>query len=395
MQRRKDNKGRVLHTGESQRKDLRYQYRYTDLHGKRAVIYDTDLNNLRKKEKKIQKMLDEGLDFAAGEITVCELIARNINLKKGVREGTKARYRSTLNIISGTNLGAMKIANVKVSDIKQWVLDLSDEGKSYGTIANFRAVVSSAFQMAYEENAVRRNPCKFKLSDVVPNDAKKRCALTDEEQERFFSFVQSSKIYSFYYDYFAILLQTGMRVSEFCGITKNDLDFKNRRVKIDHQLLSPVSGGGYHIVPPKTAAGVRYIPMTFEAYACFKRLLARHAEMKMEHIVDGYTGFLVVSKGGSLVDRTEMLRVVSAAVNRYNKLYPETPLPKITPHVFRHTFCTNLARRGIDAKSLQYLMGHSTVHMTLNVYTHSRYEDAAEAMKTVLSKDPDTEEQSV
>lgn len=61
------------------------------------------------------------------------------------------------------------------------------------------------------------------------------------------------------------------------------------------------------------------------------------------------------------------------------------PLPRITPHVFRHTFCTNMADAGMDLKSLQYLMGHSDVSVTLNVYTHSSYEKAEESMARILS----------
>ena len=68
-EKRKDNKGRILRTGESQRKDLIYQYRYTDIRGKRQTVYSSDLKELREKEKEIQKQLDDGIDYAAGKIT--------------------------------------------------------------------------------------------------------------------------------------------------------------------------------------------------------------------------------------------------------------------------------------------------------------------------------------
>lgn len=62
-EKRKDNKGRILRTGESQRKDLIYQYRYTDIRGKRQTVYSSDLKELREKEKEIQKLLDDGIDY--------------------------------------------------------------------------------------------------------------------------------------------------------------------------------------------------------------------------------------------------------------------------------------------------------------------------------------------
>ena len=72
------------------------------------------------------------------------------------------------------------------------------------------------------------------------------------------------------------------------------------------------------------------------------------------------------------------------ALKKYHKLHPDQPLPKITPHVFRHTFCTKMAHAGMDVKLLQYLMGHSDVGVTLNVYTHSNYERVAEQMFKVV-----------
>lgn len=90
---RKDHKGRILKTGESQRKDLIYQYRYTDCRGKRQTIYDADLQELRKKEKEIQNQVDDGIDYEAGQITVIELLEKYISLKQGVRYNTKVGYQ--------------------------------------------------------------------------------------------------------------------------------------------------------------------------------------------------------------------------------------------------------------------------------------------------------------
>ena len=72
------------------------------------------------------------------------------------------------------------------------------------------------------------------------------------------------------------------------------------------------------------------------------------------------------------------------AMKKYQKLHPDKPLPHITPHVFRHTFCTNMANAGMDIKTLQYVMGHSDVGVTLNVYTHASYDRAAEQMAKII-----------
>ena len=83
-------------------------------------------------------------------------------------------------------------------------------------------------------------------------------------------------------------------------------------------------------------------------------------------------------------------------MKKYQKLYSDKPLPHITPHVFRHTFCTNMANAGMDVKTLQYIMGHSDVGVTLNVYTHANYDRAAEQMTKIVSfKTASEQEKSV
>ena len=81
-ERRKDNKNRVLKEGESQRQNGTYMYRYTDVRGKRTCVYAKTLEELRAKEQKIQRELLDGIDYAAGEITVLDLLKRYIAFKQ-------------------------------------------------------------------------------------------------------------------------------------------------------------------------------------------------------------------------------------------------------------------------------------------------------------------------
>ncbi len=180
--RRKDDKGRVLKTGESQRKDSLYQYRYTDVYGKRKVIYAADLKELREKEDEILKYLSVGVDYAAGGITVLELLERYISLKQGVRYNTKVGYQFVINLVRKEAFGRRIIRDIKISDAKQWFMKLHRDGKGYSTIGSVRGVIKPAFQMAYDEECIKRNPFTFKLTDAIPNDSKKRIALTSEQE---------------------------------------------------------------------------------------------------------------------------------------------------------------------------------------------------------------------
>lgn len=386
-EKRKDNKGRILKTGESQRKDLIYQYRYKDGRGKRQCIYDADLQALRKKELEIQKELDDGIDYNSGMMTVVELLERYISLKQGVRYNTKVGYNFVLNLVKGEAFGRKKIKDIKVSDAQQWVMKLQADGRGYSTITSVRGVVKPAFQMAYNEDAIRRNPFEFKLTDVIVNDSEKRIAMTAEQQEMWMGFVQNDKTYSKYYDEFNVLLNTGMRVSEFCGLTRKDLDFENRRIRVDHQLVRE-RGGKYYVEKTKTESGCRFLPMTEEICQSLQNILAKRPKVKKEMIVDGYKGFIMLDKNDNPKVALHIENAMRWGMKKYDKLHPDQPLPHITPHVFRHTFCTNMANAGMDIKNLQYLMGHSDVGVTLNVYTHANYDIAAEQMNKIVSFTP-------
>ena len=379
---RKDKKGRILKTGESQRKDFVYQYRYIDFHGKRQTVYASTLQELRQKEKEIQKQVDDGLDYEAGQITVIELIEKYISLKQGVRYNTKVGYQFVLNLVKKEEFGYRKISTIKVSDAKQWFMKLQKDGRGYSTITSVRGVIKPAFQMAYDEDAVRKNPFAFKLTDAVVNDSEQRIALTDEQLEIWMDFIKNDNTYCKYYDEFVVLLETGMRVSEFCGLTKKDLDFKNRRIRVDHQLVRE-RGGKYYVEETKTSSGCRFLPMTDSIYQSLKNMLARRPKVKKEVVVDGYTGFIMLDKNGNLKVALHVENEMRWAMKKYKKLHPDRPLPNITPHVFRHTFCTNYANAGMDIKDLQYLMGHSDAGVTLNVYTHANYAHAADQMAKI------------
>lgn len=382
-EKRRDNKGRILRTGESQRKDLIYQYRYTDIRGKRRTIYSSNLSELRKKEAEILKQLSEGIDYAAGQITVIALVERYIRLKQGTRYNTKVGYKFVLNIIKKEDFGYRQIRDIKVSDAQAWMIKLHDDGRGYSTLTSVRGVIKPAFQMAYNEDAIRKNPFDFKLVDVVPNDSQKRIALTDEQQEIWMNFIREDKTYSKYYDEFVVLLGTGMRVSEFCGLTKDDLQFSERRIRVDHQLVRE-RGGKYYVEKTKTECGCRFIPMTDEVYRSLLNILERRKKVEKEFIVDGYSGFLLLDKNDHPKVALHIENEMRWAMKKYSKLHPDKPLPHITPHVFRHTFCTNMANKGMDVKHLQYIMGHSDVSVTLNVYTHANYDLAAEQMLEII-----------
>lgn len=386
---RKDKKGRVLRTGESQRKDLTYQYRYTDADGKRHTVYSPTLDGLRKKEEEINRVENAGASYNDGGITVIELLERYISLKQGVRYATTVGYNFVLNLVKKEDFGQRRIRDIKPSDAKLWLMKLQKDGRGYSTITSVRGVVKPAFQMAYEEEILRRNPFDFKLSDVVKNDSKKRIALTKEQKDTFMNFIKGDKHFSRYYDEFMVLLETGMRVSELCGLTKDQLDFENRRIWVDHQLVR-MSDGTLYVEKTKTESGCRFIPMTDNVCEALKNIIANRKTPDIEYLVDGHSGFLLLDKNGKPCVAMHIEHHMQWAMKKYRKKYPNDPLPTVTPHVLRHTFCTDMANAGMDIKDLQYLMGHSDAEVTLNVYTHASYAHAESSMQKILQFQPNS-----
>ena len=386
-EKRKDSKGRILRTGESQRKDLTYQYRYIDVAGTRRTVYANDLQELRKKEKAIQKEVEDGINYCEGNITVIELIERYTSLKQGVRHATKVGYNFVLNLAKKEDFCYRKINTIKPSDAKLWFMKLQKDGRGYSTITSVRGVIKPAFQMACDEDIIRKNPFAFPLNGVVVNDSQKRIALSPEEQEIFMTFIKEDSHYSCYYDEFVVLLGTGMRVSEFCGLTKDDLDFVNRKIRVERQLMKE-KGGVYHAEKTKTESGIRFIPMSDEVCQSLKNILANRRKPKKEMLIDGYTGFILLDKNCNPKVGLHIDHHMQWAMKKYRRTRKK-PLPTITPHVLRHTFCTNMALAGMDIKSLQYLMGHSDAGVTMNVYTHANFAHAEKSMQQILQfKEP-------
>ncbi len=379
---RKDRNGRVLKTGENQRKNGTYDYRYTDSHGKVRCIYAKTLEDLRKKEAAIQRDLADGIDYAAGEISVADLVDRYMSLKRDIGHNTKRAYGTVINRIKESEFGQMKVRNVKLSDAKRFYIDLHDTGSKRNTISIYHSVLRPTFEMAVDDDMIRKNPFKFKVADIIPDDAVKRTALTKQQQENYLRFIQENGQDN-YYDDIIILMGTGLRVSELYGLTKKDVDFKKRLIFIDHQLCRTAEKP-YFVKSPKTSSGVRCIPMSDVVYMALKRVVANRQPPTVELLVDGYSGFLFLDKAGMPKVAMHLENYMRGMQKKMERIYGKS-FPRVTPHVLRHTFCTNMQRAGIDVKSLQYLMGHSNVSVTLDVYTHVDFHAVQEAFGRAVS----------
>lgn len=395
-EKRRDSKNRILRNGESQRKDGRYAFKYIDTTGKPKFVYSWKLEktdklplgkrndlSLREKEKVILKDFDDEIVPRGGEMTVLELTRKYILQKTGVRHNTEANYNFVLNIIKKEEFGKKRIDRVKLSDAKGWLIKLQKDGRGYSTIHSVRGVVRPAFQMAVDDDLIRKNPFDFQLATVVVNDSVTREAITRKQERAFLEFVKGDKHFSRYYDGIYVLFKTGLRISEFVGLTIHEVDLKNRKVIVDHQLQRK-RNMEYVIEATKTASGTRILPMSVEVYECFRRIVENRKKPKVEPMIGGRSGFLFLDKNNMPMVALHWEKYFQRICQKYNRIY-KVQMPKVTPHVCRHTYCSNMAKSGMNPKTLQYLMGHSDISVTLNTYTHISYEDAKEEVKRVAN----------
>ena len=381
MPSRKDNKGRVLEKGESQRNDGTYMYRWTDLSKKRQTIYARTLNELRQKELQVTKTeIISGVSWESNKITVRELIERYLSLKK-VRITTDKKYRYLINMLDKIQILDIPIKEIKTSLAKQYMIALSNMGYSYGTVQNAKTLLKPAFQMAVEDDYIVKNPFLFTLSNIIENDSKQRFSMSEEEENHYIEFISNHGWFRHIYDDVVILLNTGMRVSELYGLTFKDVDLKNRRINVNKQLHR--IDGKYVVLPPKSKAGNRILAMNDEVRKAFMRKRTE-VRPKVEYAIDGYTGFVFINHLGFPKTR----RNLEGSMREVRKKHIELglgELPQITPHVLRHTFCSRMVEKGMNVKTLQLVMGHSDISTTLDVYTHKKPDDVAKEMEQYIA----------
>lgn len=316
-------------------------------------------------------------------MTVLDLVKKYVSQKTGVKHNTKANYNFVINIIKKEDFGKKRIDKVKLSDAKGWLIKLQSDGRGYSTIHSVRGVVRPAFQMAVDDDLIRKNPFEFQLATVVVNDSVTREALTRKQERAFLKFVKEDKHFSRYYEGIYILFKTGLRISEFVGLTIADIDLKNGVIDVNHQLQRK-RNMEYVIEETKTECGTRLVPMTDEVKKCFRKIIENRKKPKTEPMIDGKVGFLYLDKNDMPMVALHWEKYFQHICEKYNKIY-KAEMPKVTPHVCRHTFCSNMAKSGMNPKTLQKIMGHSDIGVTLNTYTHVSFEDIQKEMKKICS----------
>ena len=385
MGKRYDKKHRLLKTGESERPDGYYQYRYTDRKGKRHTFTAGTLEELRRKEEQISRDKSDGIRAEARNVTLDDMFELWSRLKRGLKGNTYQNYCYMYKTFVSPEIGRFRITTLKRSDIKAFYNSLLDEKNlKIATIDNVHTVLHQVLTVAVEDGYMRTNIADNLLKELKQShnmgDSHKR-ALTIAEQELFLDFLRRENTpYHHWYPVFSVMAHTGMRVGEITGLRWEDVDLEKGMIEVNHTLVyyNHAEGGCYFSVhTPKTKAGNRTIPMLHEVKEAFleEKRFQEFNRLKCKAVVDGYTDFIFINRFGNVQHQGTLNKALRRIIRDCNDMQfakGETNpvlLPRFSCHSLRHTFTTRLVEAGVNLKVIQDTLGHKDFSTTMDIYT--------------------------
>lgn len=383
-------------------KTKRYEYRYQDMLGKEHVVSSYRLEpadknpkgkrsakSLREKEEEIIKSLNNNIDIVGSKLTLIEVVRNYLDFlynKKELAENTIIGYEGTLKLLKEYKMGHMALKDIKTEHCEEWLKDMKTKYKG-SSIQSKISVIKRSFEYAVDHDYIVKNP--FRNITTDRSDQKPMDVVPFDKMQKFLDFCYNDKNSRHCADMLYILFWTGLRVSELCGLTIDNIDFDNQLLKVDKQLLC---FNATHIVKnTKTSNGFRYIPMIDGVCESFKSVLAnRYLKGDIEPVCydkkgNAYEGFVfLATRSRKTIVRGHVEEYLRNCIVRYNLANPTCPIQKFEPHACRRTFATNMQK--LPPKTLQYILGHSNIKTTMDHYVSavpSKYQ--LEEVKTIAN----------
>lgn len=382
-EKRKDSKGRILKEGERQRGNF-YEFRYS-VHGIRKNFYASTLDELREKEKELIKDQLDGTRANARNITLNNLYDIWRKNKKGLRGNTFQNYTYMYEKFVQDELGRYKIRELRRSDIKAFYNSLAENGMKANTVDVVHTVVHQILEMAIDDDYIRYNPADRALTELrrTPEFAsKKRKGLTIEEETTLLNYLKNSKVHNVWYPLVLFMLRTGLRVGEVCGLQWDDIDLEKGFLYVRNNLVYYDKGKnvkcGYEMHSTKTDAGTRRVYLIEDAKKALE--LEKQKQEKLGLVcrstIDGFNNFVFLNRFGNVYNFGTINKALHCIIKKCNeellvknKNSNVKLLPKISSHIFRHTFATRINESGMNDKIRMSSLGHTDISITNEIYT--------------------------
>ena len=372
-------------------KTKRYEYHYRDCFGKERVISSYRLEatdqlpkgkrsskSLREKEAEINAQLENNIDIDGAKLTLLEVVDRYLNSlynRKKLAHNTKVGYNVTVNTLKNYKLGYMEVGKIRPEHCEEWLVDMKKKYRG-SSIQSQISLIKRTFEYALDYDYIAKNP--FRRITTDRSDSKKIEALSVEDMNRFLDFCKKDKNSSHCYDMLYVLFWTGLRASELCGLTLDNIDMDNHMITVEKQLQC--INHAHVVLPTKTTNGKRVIPMTDGVHDCFNRIIDnRYIKGDIEPVCydergNAYEGFVfLATRSRKTIVRSHVEEYLQNCIKRFNNGNPEKPIRKFEPHVCRHTFATNM--QYLPPKTLQFILGHGNITTTMDNYVDTKPSD--------------------
>ena len=364
----------------TKRDDGRWMARYTvrTIKGpKRRTVYGRTRAEASAKLAKAMADRDGGLIFDAGSLRVGDYLDRWLSnsVKDTVRERTYERYEEILRLHVKPALGRLKLKALTPAHVQDFYRDRLDSGFSPATVQKIHVILHKALSQAVSWSLVPRNAGE---AVRAPRPAPKEMRpLSPDEAHRLLKTVRGDRLEALY----VLAIHTGMRQGELLGLKWENVDLAANAIRVRHTLLR--TKGRVILGEPKTKKSRRTVHLTGAASRALEEHLERQLKV-MERLGDLYRdqGLVFTTEVGTPINPSNLRK------RSFAPLLQKASLPRLRFHDLRHTCATLLLSKNIHLKYVQELLGHATVSITLDTYSHvlpGMGNQVADAMEDVLT----------
>lgn len=407
-EKRRDRHGRLLNKGESQLPDGRYMYRYRDKYGNRRKVYSWKLvatdtlpanarnkKSLRELEVEINQDKSQNIDtFTSKNTTLNDRWEKYIE-KLIIKPSTKSNYMYLWNKYIKNELGETKIHDINIDVVSDFYIQLyKRKCLSKSTILSIHNLLTPVLDICVALGLMNSNPTKLAIKDIKDADKRNngevshRTILTPEQEIAFIDFLKTDKRCEKWKNIFIVLLKTGARISEICGLTKNDVEIKKDVIHIRRNLLyrkiadddsynESSEHSRYFVSSTKTRAGKRDFPIYCdELKNALKDEMEKYEDEGCE--IDGVSGWIFRNRYGSKpLTENNCNDGLRRVMSYYNESVTDKKLKirDFTCHCFRHTFATKCEIKDVSERAKKMMLGHSLDKGNVtNIYVHPTFE---------------------
>lgn len=388
-----DKNGKKLPAGITQRPDGRYMARFQYKGEQYTLYHKTSVKQLVKDMNNMKYELEHGLYASAKKVKVDDWYNAWMNEYKAhtVKKSTFDLYDTYYNIYIKNILGKKIIQDLKPIHIQKLYNDMAKRGLKENTIKKVNTIICSMLQQAVKNEMIFKNPCVS--VDIPKTEKTEKQILSAEQQDEFLQFIRSSNRWKKYHTLFTVALGTGMRIGELLALNWSDIDYNEKTIEINKtlQYLYNKEKKKYEYVmqTPKTKTSKRIIPLLDSLAFLLKKHRKEQQELRMSLgdkwqplNKEGFGNLVFTTEFGRPFDRNSINRAISSIVTEMNKKREKgNEFPNFSPHCLRHTFATRCFENGIPPKVVQEYLGHTTIQMTMDLYTHVMKETKRDEIK--------------